>query len=220
MEKFGKGQPVTRVEDIRFLTGQGAYVDDTAPPGAFHAVFLRSTLAHGRIRTLDTSAARAADGVRLVVTAADLRAAGVRLDMKTSRIRNLDGTLGHHPERPLLARSHVRFVGEAIAMIVADTLLQAKDALELIELDIEDLPPHIDLAPGGPQIHDSVPDNIAFDWGKGDRAAVEAACATAAHVVRLRIPDNRVIANPMETRGVWAEMQEGRLHVANNGQGV
>ena len=220
MEKFGKGQPVTRVEDIRFLTGQGAYVDDIAPPGAFHAVFLRSTMAHGRIRTLDTAAARAADGVRLVVTAADLRAAGVRLDMKTSRIRNLDGTLGHHPERPLLARTHVRFVGEAIAMIVADTLLQARDALELIELDIEDLPPHVDVAPGGPQIHAGVPDNLAFDWGKGDRAAVEAACATAAHVVRLRIPDNRVIANPMEPRGVWAEMQDGRLHVANNGQGV
>jgi carbon-monoxide dehydrogenase large subunit len=220
MEKFGKGQPVTRVEDTRFLTGRGAYVDDIAPTGAFHAYFLRSNTAHGEITHLDVSAAREAPGVRLVVTAADLKAAGVRLDMKTSRIRNLDGTLGHHPERPLLARTHVRFVGEAMVMIVADTLTQARDAAEMIEYDIADLPTHMDLAPGGAQIHPGVPDNLAFDWGKGDKAAVEAACTTAAHVIRLRIPDNRVIVNPMEPRGTYAEMVDGRLHVAVNGQGV
>ena len=220
MEKFGRGQPVTRVEDLRFLTGRGGYVDDIAPAGAFHAVFLRAMVAHGRIRSLDVTAARAAPGVRLVLTADDLIAAGVKMGMKTSRIRNLDGTLGRHPERPLLARGHVRFVGEAMAMIVADTIAQARDAAELIDPEIEALPVHMEIAPGGPAIHESVPDNVAFDWGLGDRAAVEAACARAAHVVRLRIPDNRIIANPMEPRGVFAEMQEGRLHVANNGQGV
>jgi carbon-monoxide dehydrogenase large subunit len=220
MEKFGKGQSVTRVEDIRFLTGQGRYVDDIAPAGGFHAHFLRSTIAHGRIRTLDVTAAREAPGVRAVITAADLKAAGLLMGMKTSRIRNLDDTLGHHPERPLLARTHVRFVGEAVAMIVADTLLQARDAAELIELDIEDLPAHVAIAPGGPQIHDTVPDNLAYDWGMGDRAAVEVACAKAAHVVRLHIPDNRIIVNSLEPRGTYAEMVDGRLHVANNGQGV
>jgi carbon-monoxide dehydrogenase large subunit len=220
MEKFGKGQSVTRVEDIRFLTGAGRYVDDIAPAGAFHAVFLRATSAHGEITHLDVSAAREAPGVRLVVTAADLKAAGVRLDMKTSRITNRDGTKSHHPERPLLARTHVRFVGEAMVMIVADSITEARDAAEMIEFDVKDLPVHMDLAPGGAQIHASVPDNLAFDWGMGDRAAVDAACARAAHVVRLRIPDNRIIVNSMEPRGTYAEMVDGRLHVAVNGQGV
>lgn len=220
MEKFGKGQPVKRVEDRRFLTGAGRYLDDVAPEGRLAAVFLRSTMAHGVIRSLDVSEARAAPGVHLVLKADDLVAAGVRMDMKAERVRNRDGSRGAHPERPVLARDRVRFVGEAMVLVVAETLSQAKDAVEMIEFDIDPLPAHVDTAIGGPLVHDDVPENVALDFGLGDKAAVDAAIAGAAHVVRLRIPDNRVIVASMEGRGVTAMMEDGRLHVAVSAQGV
>lgn len=220
MEKFGKAQPVKRVEDVRFLTGHGRYVDDIAPDGALHAVFLRSSVAHGTIVALDVAAARAAPGVQAVLTAADLAAAGLRLAMAADRVTNQDGSRGVHPERPVLARDRVRFVGEAVAIIVAGTLAEARDAAELIDLQIDDLPVHVETAIGGPTIHPEAPDNQAYDFGHGDRAAAEAAIAAAAHVVRLRIPDHRVIVNSIEPRGCYAEPMGDRLHVCLNGQGV
>lgn len=220
MEKFGKGQPVTRVEDGRFLTGHGRYVDDIAPEGALVAWFLRSNVAHGTITKLDLDEARAAPGVHLVVTAANAEAAGVRLGMKAERIKNADGSRGHHPERPILARDRVRFVGEAIVMIVADSLTAAKDAAEMVVIDIDGRSAHVETALGGPLIHEDVPGNLAYDFGMGDKAAVDAAIAGAAHVVRLHIPDNRVIVNSLEPRGVTAAITDGRLHVTVNGQGV
>ncbi len=220
VEKFGKSQPVKRVEDVRFLTGAGRYVDDIAPAGALHAYVLRSSQAHAGIRGIDAAQARAVPGVHLVVTAADLEAAGVRMGMPGSTVENLDGSTGAAPERPILARGRVRFVGEPVAVVIADTLAQAKDAAELIELDLETLPAHVATAVGGPQIHDEAPGNVAFDWGMGDRNATEAAFAAADRTVKLEIADNRVIANSMEPRGCYAEIEGGRLHVAINGQGV
>ncbi|MCV6584321.1 MAG: xanthine dehydrogenase family protein molybdopterin-binding subunit [Marinibacterium sp.] len=220
MDKFGKSQPVTRVEDLRFLTGAGRYVDDIAPDGALHAYFLRSPVAHGQITELDLDDARAADGVHLVLTLADLEAAGVAPGMAASTVANRDGSTGAAPERPLLARDRVRHVGEAVAMIVADTLDQARDAAEMVMLDVDDLPVALDLAEADDAIHPQAPGNKAFDWAMGDEAATDAAFADAAHVVSLEVGDNRVIVNAMEPRGCYAETQDGRLHVAINGQGV
>ncbi|MDA9019710.1 xanthine dehydrogenase family protein molybdopterin-binding subunit [Flavimaricola sp.] len=220
MEKFGRSQSVKRVEDVRFLTGQGRYVDDIAPEGALFGYVLRSTMAHGTIASLDVSAAKEAPGVRLVLTADDLVAAGVVMGLRGTLVKNIDGTKGAAPERPVLARNKVRHVGEALAFIVADSMIAAKDALELIEVEIEAEAAHVTLSTGGPQIHDEAPDNLAFDFGLGDKAATEAAIAAAAHVVTVEIPDNRVIVNSMEPRGCYAEMEGDRLHVCVNGQGV
>ncbi|MGR3491499.1 MAG: xanthine dehydrogenase family protein molybdopterin-binding subunit, partial [Shimia sp.] len=220
MDKFGKAQPVKRREDIRFLTGAGQYIGDTAPADALRAYVLRSPMAHGTITALDTSDAECIDGVRLIVTADTLRNAGVTEGMNGTLVKNRDGSKGANPRRPILAEGRVRFVGEAVALIVADTLEAARDAAELIELDIDELPVHLGLAPGGDAIHPEAPDNIAFDWGMGDPDATEAAFAAAAHTVSLEVGDNRVICNSMEPRGCWADFQDGRLHLANSGQGV
>ncbi len=220
MEKFGKSQPVTRVEDQRFLTGRGRYVDDIAPKHALYAYVLRSPVAHGTISDLDVSDAREVEGVHLVLTAQDLARAGVTEGMAFNTVKNRDGSKAAAPRRPILAEGRVRFVGEAVAMVVADSLDAARDAAEAIMLDIDDLPVHMELGPGGEALHEDAPDNRAFDWGLGDEAAVEAAITSAAHVVRLPLHDNRIIANPMEPRGCFAEVSDGRLHVSVNGQGV
>jgi len=220
MEKFGKAQPAGRREDIRFLTGGGRYVDDIAPAGALHAIFLRSMVAHGQITTLDLQAARAMPGVHLVLDAAGLEALGVDLGMKGARLKNTDGTMGAGPERPVLARGAVRYVGEAVAVIVADSVAQAKDAAEAIELDIDEAPAILSMTPGGDAIHPEAPGNLAYDWDAGDAAATDAAFAAAAHRVSLEVVHNRIIVNAMEPRGAWAEWDGGRLHLCVNGQGV
>ncbi len=220
MEKFGKSQSVTRVEDQRFLTGQGRYVDDIAPEDALHAFFVRSSVAHGQITALDVADARTMPGVHLVVTADDLIAAGVKIGLGGFTITNRDGTKGAAPERPLLARDRVRHVGEPVVMIVADSILAARDAADVVELEIDDLPVHVDLVVGGDVIHPEAPENLAFDWEMGDEPGATAAIAAAAHVVTTDVFDNRVIVNAMEPRGCYAEVEDGRLHVAFNGQGV
>ena len=220
MQKFGKGQPAKRLEDVRFLTGAGRYIDDIAPDGALHALFLRAPVAHGEITRLDLDDARAIAGVRAVITADDLIAAGVRIGMSADRIKNRDGSRGHHPERPILARGRVRYLGEAVAMVVAEDLQTARDAIEAIGIDVDPLPAHVATEAGGPQIHAGVPDNIAFDFAHGNEEATRAAIARAAHVVRLRVPDHRVIVNAIEPRGAWAEPMGDRLHLCVNGQGV
>ncbi len=220
MEKFGKSQSVKRVEDLRFLTGEGRYVDDITPEGALYCYFLRSPVAHGEVTELDVADAREMPGVHLVATVDDLIAAGMKIGLGASLVTNRDGTKGAAPERPILARGRVRHVGEPIAMIVADTLAEARDAAEVIMLEIDDLSVHIGLTTGGPEIHPEAPENIAFDWGMGDEAATKAAIAEAAHVVTCQVMDNRVIVNAMEPRGCYAEVVDGKLHVAVNGQGV
>ena len=219
MEKFGKSQSVRRVEDQRFLTGAGAYVDDIAPADALHAVFVRSQVGHGWITGIDADEARAMPGVAAVITGADMAAAGVRMDLRGERVKTATGR-GTETKRPILAMERVRHVGEPVAVVLAETLLQAVDAAEAVLLEIEDLPAHMELAPGGEALHEGAPDNLAFDYAKGDADAVEAAIAGAARVVRVEVPDNRIIVNSMEPRGTFAEWDGTRLHVANNGQGV
>jgi aerobic carbon-monoxide dehydrogenase large subunit len=151
MEKFGKSQPVKRFEDQRFLTGRGRYVDDIAPEGALHAFVFRSPVAHARITGLDVSGAAEAEGVALVLTAADLAAMGATNSMETDPVKNKDGSKGAWPVRPFLAAEKVCFVGEPVALVVAETLGQARDAAELIGFDYEDLPVSVGIEPGGPR---------------------------------------------------------------------
>ncbi|MEM6609360.1 MAG: xanthine dehydrogenase family protein molybdopterin-binding subunit [Pseudomonadota bacterium] len=220
MSKFGTSQPITRLEDNRFLIGAGCYIDDAVPEGALFAHVFRSPVAHAEITELDVAAARQAPGVAAVFTAADLAAAGRKNTMKFSTVKNRDGSKGAAPDRPILANGRVRFVGEAVAFVVAETLAQAKDAAELIEFDYETLEVKLDLAPGGIALHPDAPDNVAFDWALGDEGAVDAAMAGAVHRVRLDVSDNRVFANSMEARGGYAEMDGDRVHIAQSSQGV
>ncbi len=220
MEKFGKSQPAKRVEDVRFLTGGGRYVDDIAPKEALHAVVFRSPVAHAKMTALDVEEARTAEGVQLVVTHEDMVSAGVNTSMFGATVQNRDGSTGAAPTRTFLAADKLVYVGQPIAMVFADTLAQARDAAELIMLDYDEQPAKLDLAPGGETIHAEAPDNRAFDWGLGDEAATEAAFDKAAHRIALEVGDNRIIVNSMEPRGCYAELEEGRLHVAVNGQGV
>lgn len=218
--KFGQSQTVKRFEDVRLVTGHGRYVDDIAPANALFAVFLRSPVAHARITTLDVAEARAVPGVQLVLTAAELEDAGVDIFMPATLIKNRDGTQAAAPPRPVLARDRVRFVGEAVAMVVAETLDAARDAAEAIEFDFDELDPHLALAPGGPDIHPEAPENLAYDWALGDAEAVDAAFEAAAKTVSLEVPDNRIIVNSMEPRGAWAEWDGERLHLCVTSQGV
>ncbi|MBO6602080.1 MAG: xanthine dehydrogenase family protein [Roseicyclus sp.] len=220
MTKFGTSQPVTRLEDTRLLTGHGRYIDDVAPKDALFGHVLRSTVAHGEITALDLTGAREAPGVHLVLSAADLAEAGLPNAMKFSTVKNRDGSDGAAPARPILAEGRVRFVGEPIAFIVADSVAAAKDAAELIVFDFEEVEPHMELRPGGPELHPEAPDNVAYDWALGDEAATEAALAASAHRVRFEIEDNRIIVNSLEPRGCYAETDGDRLHLAVNGQGV
>lgn len=220
MESFGKSQSVTRIEDLRFLTGHGEYVDDIAPENALVAYFLRAPVAHAVLNGIDVSAALDCPGVAMVVTQRDLEEAGLDAQLSYTCAPQRDGSKGAAPRRPVMALDRLRFVGEAVAMVVAETLDQAKDAAELIELDYEDLPVKLDFAAGGETIHAEAPDNRGYDYGMGDEAATEAAFAKAARVVKLEVGDNRIIVNSMEPRGAFAEWEGDRMHLAFGGQGV
>ncbi|GMG81687.1 xanthine dehydrogenase family protein molybdopterin-binding subunit [Paralimibaculum aggregatum] len=223
MSKFGLSQPVRRVEDLRFLTGAGRYVDDIAPAGALHAVFVRSPVAHAVIAGLDIAEAAAMPGVRLVMSAAELEET-VRNDMPGGRIPNRDGSVSVRPKRPMLARERVRHVGEAVAVVVAGTLAEAHDAAEAVTVDYDSLPAVTDaaaaLAGDGAPLHEKAPGNLCYDWGIGDEAATDAALAAAAHRVTLDLVNNRVVANPLETRACIAEWADDHLTLTFNGQGV
>ena len=220
MTKFGTSQPVTRLEDTRLLTGHGRYIDDIAPEGALFGYVLRSPVAHGEITELDLADAREAPGVHLVLSATDLAAAGLANAMKFSTVKNRDGSDGAAPARPILAEGRVRFVGEPVAFVVAESLAEAKDAAEMIGFDFDELEPHMAVQPGGAELHPEAPENLAYDWGLGDEEATEAALAASTHRVRFEIEDNRIIVNSLEPRGCYAELEGDRLHLAVNGQGV
>ena len=220
MEKFGRSQPVRRLEDRRFVTGHGRYIDDTAPAEAAHAVFVRSPVAHAVLTGVDANEARQAEGVLAVLTAEDLVADGVELSMEADLLDLPGGGTGADVPRPILANGKLRFVGEPVAVVVATSRQAGRDAAELVGIDYDDLAPHLDLAPGGEPVHDAAPDNVALRWSKGDRDSVQAAMAAAAHVVETRVEDNRVIVNAIEPRGAWAEWDGARIHLSFNGQGV
>lgn len=217
MRKFGaKG----RREDVRFLTGAGRYVDDIAPDASLFGYFLRSAHAHGRIVRLDLAEARKAAGVHLVLDAAALEQAGVLLGMEGATVLGRGGKPGAGPERPVLARDCLRFVGEAIALIVAESLAQARDAAELVGLEVHDLPVALGLEPGGATIHPEAPGNLAFDYSIGDDPATIAALAVSEHRIAVEVVHNRIIVASMEPRGAFAEWADERLHLCVNGQGV
>jgi len=195
-------------------------MDDDVPGDALFAAFLRSPVAHGRITALELEAARDADGVRLVMALDDLAAAGVDTVMSAMTVSNRDGSQAVAPDRHLLAKDRVRYVGEPVAVVIADSALQARDAAELIWMETEDLPAKLDLEVGGESLHSEVPDNRAFDWELGDAAATEAAFQAAAHTFSLNVADNRVIITSIEPRGCRAHWADGRLHFAYGGQGV
>ncbi|TDL84304.1 xanthine dehydrogenase family protein molybdopterin-binding subunit [Palleronia sediminis] len=220
MQPFGKSQSVARREDIRFLTGAGRYVDDIAPEGALVAVFVRAPVAHARIVSIDLEPARAMPGVAMVLDAAGAVALGADLGMGYTCAPDRRGGTGAAPERPFLARGRVRFVGEPVAMVVAATRAQALDAAEAVEIEYDDLPAKIDLAPGGAPLHDEAPDNLALDYAMGDEARVEAALAAAAHRVAITLADNRIHAATMEPRNCFATWDGTRLSMTYGGQGV
>ncbi len=219
MQKFGTSQSVPRKEDVRFLKGEGRYMDDLQPEGTLHAVFVRSTVAHATLGPIDTSVAAGMPGVVAVYTAADLAGHLVN-EMDYSILKNDDGTRGAAPVRPMLASTAVRYVGEQVAMVVAETRAAALDAAEAVGFETEDLPVHVATAVGGPTIHPEAPDNLGYHWDFGDKNEVDRIFAAAAHTTRLEMIDNRVMAMPLEERGCTAEWDGTRLHVRFSGQGV
>src|SRR5215204_3625213 len=214
MSVLAIGQKVRREEDLRLLTGRGRYVDDVPaigphgePPGRGHV--LRSPHAHARIASLDASRARAAPGVLAVLTGADLQRRGLGTLRPLIPRRKKSGGPAFACPQPLLAQGRVRYVGDPVAFVVAETLNQAKDAAELIAVEYEPLPAVVSAeaaaAPGAPALWDDNPGNEAFTFEGGNKAAVEAAFARAARIVRERIVFNRVTANSMEPRGCLAQ---------------
>jgi aerobic carbon-monoxide dehydrogenase large subunit len=225
LEQFGVGQPVLRVEDPTLLRGEGRYTDDINVAGQVDAYIVRSRYAHGTIRRIDAAAARKMPGVLAIYTAADLAAGGVNPMKCGVSVPNRDGTPWKTPVRPVLAGDKVRFVGEAIACVVAETHAQAKDAAEAVEVEIDPLPAATSadaaLASGAPQLHDGIPGNVAVDYHWGDSEKVAAAFAAAAHVTKLALVSNRIVVNPMEPRSAVGEFDSatGRytIHVCSQG---
>ncbi|HKU99046.1 MAG TPA: xanthine dehydrogenase family protein molybdopterin-binding subunit [Vineibacter sp.] len=213
MMKFGIGQPVRRLEDTRLVRGQGRFQDDTHLHGEVHAVFLRSPHAHAHIRSIDTAAAQAAPGVVAIYTGADYAADGLGMPKAVMPRKKADGTPMFAPQRPALVIDRVRYVGDPVAMVIAQTLAQAKDAAELIMVDYEALPSATSTAvaaqPGSPRVWDENPDNISHTYERGDRAATEAAFARAHHIVRRRYVITRVHAQYMEPRGALGTYDPG-----------
>lgn len=214
--RFGLGQSIRRREDACLVVGGGSFQEDRAPDDALRAAFLRSPVAHARIMRLDADAAREVPGVRGVLLGADFEAAGVN-DCEAVCVPNRDGTTTPRPKRPLVATDRVRFVGEPVALVLAETLAAARDACELIAVDYQELPAVTDTATADrqppPALHECVPDNRAFDWAFGDETVVDAVLAECAHRVELALVNNRVVACPMEPRGAAAHWQDTRLHV-------
>jgi carbon-monoxide dehydrogenase large subunit len=225
LEAFGIGQPVRRREDKRFITGAGCFTDDINLAGQAYACILRSHHAHARIRAIDTSAAKAAPGVLAVYTIDDLDAEGYGEIPTQAKVPGRAGSEMFAPTRPVLARGTVRYVGNPVAYIVAESHEAARDAAELIHIDYEDLPAVINLtaahAAGAPLLYPEHGSNLCVHWESHDGAAVEAAFAKAATIVSLDFVNNRVVGSPMEPRvaiGDWdAANEQYILHSPTQG---
>ena len=209
--KFAIGQPVRRHEDLRLITGQGRYTDDVTLPRASTAFVLRSPAAHAGIKRIDATAARRMPDVLFVATGEDVAADGLGDIACQTPLANRDGSPRHDTPRPLLALGKVRYVGQPVAFVVAETLSAARDAAEAIEVEYEPLPVVTDaqdaIAAGAPQLFDHITGNLVFDWDNdmGDAKAAADAFAKAAHVVSLDLVNNRVVANSMEPRNAVAD---------------
>ena len=213
MTDTGIGAPVRRKEDFRFITGQGRYVDDINRPGQAHAYFLRSPHAHAKIKSIDLKDASAAPGVVAVFTGDDVAADKVGGLICGWAIFNKDGSPMRAGPHPVLAQGKVRYVGDHVAVVIADTLAQARDAAEMINVDYDVLPAVADMASarkaGAVAVHDEAPDNQFYDWELGDKAGTDAAFAKAKHVTKLDIVNNRLIPNAMEPRAAVGEYDMG-----------
>jgi len=198
------GARVQRKEDYRFLTGAGQYTDDVTLPRQTHAAFVRSPHAHAKIKSVNTAKAKAAPGVLAVYTGEDIAAAKLGGLPCGWLITDVNGQPMKEPPYPVIAQGKVRHVGERVAVVVAETLEQARDAAELVQVDYDVLPAVADgrlaRAKGAPQLHDIAPDNTCYVWALGDKAAVDAAFAKAAHVTKLDFVNNRLIPNAIEPR--------------------
>jgi aerobic carbon-monoxide dehydrogenase large subunit len=205
MGEFAIGQPVPRFEDPRLVKGGGRYVADMVFPGMAFGYVLRSPHAHARIRSIDTSKAKAAPGVLAVLTSADVKAAGFGDLPVPGGLKRRDGVPGYRPRYPALVEDRVRMIGDYVAFVVAETYFQAVDAAELIEVDYEALPAIVSTAdalkPGVPLVWDDCASNIGFVQIEGNKEATDLAFAKAAHVVKHRFVINRVTAATMEPRG-------------------
>ena len=214
MSATGIGAPVRRKEDQRFITGKGQYTDDINRPGQTYAVFVRSPHAHANIKRIDTSAALKSPGCLAVFTGADIAADKVGGLICGWMIHSKDGSPMKAGAHPALAQGKVRYVGDHVAVVIAETLAQAKDAAERVTVDYETLPAVVDLATaqnaGQPQVHAEAPNNTVYQWHLGDKAAVDAAFANAKHVTKIDLVNNRLIPNAIEPRAAIGDYDSGQ----------
>ena len=227
MQKYGIGQPVRRKEDARFLTGKGNYIDDIAPENLAHAVVLRSPHAHAKILSLETSEAETMPGILGIVTGKDwVREDFQPMPTKSTVNKKIDGTPLNQPPRHAIAIDKVRYVGEPVALIVAETAAQAQDAAEVVEVDYEELIAVTDqvkaLEPDAPQIWDEIEGNFCLDFELGDKQGTDKAFEDADHVVTLELRNQRVTAVPIEPRGAIAgyDPETGKYFLQNATQNV
>ena len=226
MGQFGFGQSVRRKEDVRFITGRGRYTDDISLPGQVAAYVVRSPHAHATFKITDAAAAKKAPGVLAVLTGADAVADKLGNIPCKVPIKNRDGSKSVMPPYPLLVDGTARHVGDAVALVVAETLAQARDAAELIEIDWSPLPAAADTGSAGdagaPQVWPQAKNNQVFDWELGDAKATEAAFAKADKVIELDLINNRIIVNSMEPRGALGhfDVKEDRYHLYTSSQGA
>ncbi|WP_323795246.1 xanthine dehydrogenase family protein molybdopterin-binding subunit [Nisaea sp.] len=225
MMKYGIGQPVTRSEDPKLLRGEGNYTDDVNLDGQAYGVMVRSPYAHGTLNGIDTAEASTAPGVIAILTGADLDAAGLGTMKCGLPLKGRDGSPINYVPRPALATDKVRYVGDPVAIVIAETAVQARDAAELVELDINPLPAVTDARAaaqaGAPQLYDSVSGNTAIDFQYGDTEKVDTAFREASHQTRLNIRNNRIVVSAMEPRSAVASFDTASdgytLHVGCQG---
>ncbi len=230
MGAFGIGQPVRRKEDHRFLTGRGNYQDDVALDGALHAVFVRSPHAHAAIRRIDIKAASKAPGVVAILTAEEMKAEKVNglpcIAGNWIKLERAPGTPAFYPHNPLLAEGRVRHVGEAVAMVIANTVADARDAADLVEIDYKPLPTIAGTADAAnanaAQLFSEATSNTSFNWHHGDKGKTDAAFAKAARIVSVDLVNNRIAAMPIEPRGAAGsyDPESGRYTLISNAQHV
>src|SRR6266436_7138819 len=214
LDRYAIGQPVPRSEDPVLVSGKGRFTDDVNLADQAHCAIVRSHYAHGVIRNIDTAAARGMPGVLGVYTAAELEAGGIGPLPPRQVMNNRDGTPMLSPVRYALATGKVLHVGEAVAAVVGETLAQAKDAAEAVQVEIEPLPavttPGAAAGPGAPLLYDDVPGNVGLDFHFGDSEKVAAAFAGAAYVTRLQLRNNRIVVNAIEPRSAVAQYDPER----------
>src|ERR1051326_4828878 len=216
MSATGIGAAVRRKEDQRFITGKGHYTDDISRPGQTHAYFVRSPHAHARFKQIATAEAAAAPGVLAVLTGAELAADKIGNLICGWMIHSKDGSPMKMAPHPALANGKACHVGDPVAVVIAETLAQAKDAAEKVQVDYEVLPAVADpakaQAAGAPQLHEVAPNNTIYQWSLGDAKAIDKAFQSAKHVSRLDIVNNRLVPNAIEPRAAIGEYDSGTAH--------